>query len=643
MAAPSLEAHLALALGTKLEPLAPAWFDPALAKTLDFVTATPAPQVAALRHDRLSWLADFLRDEPRGDPRWPSPRRFAALLRHFGYSDVAAADLVDPAFGAPMIGVTSGPDHWPEVSFEAVPSEPLSDFAARCPERFASRAKPSRWDKELLAATKKDLLTGKVLGPFESYEELCEALGGPSTPGLRFGVDQGAKVRPCDDFSADGEHVNAHFRTSRKLRLSDLRVIAPWFSRLRSAGRGVRLWKRDLHEAYRQVPISPEHIRYASFCFFDPEVQRVRFYCHTALPFGATAAVYGFNRVAAALTFLANVALFIPVTNFFDDFFSLDLADLAQSGFDVFGSLCELLGVVIKPVKDVIPCQLGELLGVDVDLSGPRLRFVLQDARREKLLLQIAAVVSSGVLPHGGARRLAGKLSFALMAIFGQLGRAALGAVFRHATRAGSPRVSDGLRAALLFLERVLRRAPKAVPGVVMTKQVVLYTDASDELGGGLGGVLVVPGLSAGCFASCAFYYYGLSVPARVVARLRARKQQIAAFELFAVLVALETFYRRLCVTREVLIFVDNTTALGWLRNGFARGDVGDLQPVVTLFWDLLLQWRLDTALEYVPTDLNISDAPSRPVSGDLSFLRAQHARRVEAVSTLTFERLPLP
>ena len=594
----------------------------------------------AWRRDQLAWLADFLRDEPRGDPRWPSARRFGAVLRRFGYSDVEAADLVDPAIGAPMIGVTGGPDHWPQVDFEAIPAEPLRDFAARCPESFASRAKPSRWDKELAAATKKDLLTGKVLGPFESYEELCQAVGGVSTPGLRFGVDQGNKVRPCDDYSADGAHVNAHFRSSRKLRLSDLRAVPPWFLRLCAAGSRVLLWKRDLHEAYRQVPLSPEHVCYASFCFFDPEVGRVRYYCHTALPFGATAAVYGFNRVAAALTFIANEVLRIPVTNFFDDFFSLDLEGLAQSGFDAFGSLCELLGVVIKPVKDVPPCRIGELLGVDVDLSGARVHFVLQEARRAALVAQLDAVASAGCLPHGAARKLAGKLSFALMAIFGQLGRAALGAVFRHATGDGSARLSAGLYAALLFLARVLRRAPPAIPGVVMCNHLFLYTDASDEHSGAMGGVLVVPGTRAGCIASCEFHFFGLEVPKWALLRLKQRTQQIAAFELFAVLVALETFQRRITQAGSVLIFVDNTTALGWLRNGFARGDVADLQPVVTFFWDLLLRWRLDAALEWVPTDLNISDAPSRPVSGDMSFLRARGARRVAASSTRTFSQL---
>ena len=639
MSAPSLEAHLALAVGTELRELTPAWFDPALSVTMEFVLSRPEAEVAAFRASRLAWLASFLRDVPRGDPRWASPARFEALLSRFDYSDVAAASLLDPAIGAPLIGVTGGPAHWPEEPYAPTPAEPLSDFAERCPQSFASRAKPSRWDKELAAATQKDLATGKVLGPFESYEELCAAVGGASTPALRFGVDQGSKVRPCDDYSADGQHVNAHFRTSRKLRLSDLRTVAPWFSRLRSSGCRVRLWKRDLHEAYRQVPLSPEHIRFASFCFFDPEAGRVRYYCHTALPFGATAAVYGFNRVAAALTFLANEVLRVPVTNFFDDFFSLDLEGLSQGGFDAFGSLCDLLGIVIKPSKDVPPCAVGELLGVDVDLSGERLLFRLQAARRSKLVLQLDAAVDSGVLPPGAARKLAGKLSFALMAIFGQVGRAALGALFKHATSAVSPHVGAGLRAALLFLSRVLRVAPPAVPGAILHEPRILYTDASDERGGSIGAVLVIPGLRAGCVASCTLHFFGMSLPRSVTRALIRRRQQIAAYELLAVLVALETFARFLQSSRSraVLLFVDNTTALGWLRNGFARGDVSDLQPVVTLFWDLLLRWRLDFALEWVASALNISDAPSRPLTGSKTFLRERHARAIVPVADLTF------
>ena len=156
---------------------------------------------------------------------------------------------------------------------------------------------------------------------------------------------------------------------------------------------------------------------------------------------------------------------------------------------------------------------------------------------------------------------------------------------------------------------------------------IVLYTDASDELGGALGAVLLVPKSDGQSAWRASFFSW--SIPSRWVTLLRQRKQQIAAFELMGVLVALETFARPIVQAQRVLLLVDNSTALGWLRNGFARGDTADLQPLVSLFWDLCLRWKLDISLEWVASALNLADAPSRPRSGDRQFLRALAARRV--------------
>ena len=158
-------------------------------------------------------------------------------------------------------------------------------------------------------------------------------------------------------------------------------------------------------------------------------------------------------------------------------------------------------------------------------------------------------------------------------------------------------------------------------------QHIVLYTDASDERGGALGAVLLVPAPAGASRWRASFFSW--SIPSRWVSMLRKRKQQIAAFELMGALVALETFARPVVQAQRVLLLVDNSTALGWLRNGFARGDTADLQPLVSLFWDLCLRWKLDISLEWVASALNLADAPSRPNTGDRRFLRALAARRV--------------
>ena len=212
LAAPSIQEHARLACATPVLSAEPSWFDPSLQGTLDFLAASSVS--AVLRRREVGWgrLQALLRDVPRGDPAWPASRRFKVALEAYGYSDVAAADLLDPAVGAPIVGITPGPEHWPIVECAHVPPEAQLWARARdSPGDFASRAKPSQWDAQLLASTRADLRSGKVLGPFDTYAELCTAVGGTSTPALRFGVDQGLKadgskkIRPCDDFTGDGK------------------------------------------------------------------------------------------------------------------------------------------------------------------------------------------------------------------------------------------------------------------------------------------------------------------------------------------------------------------------------------------------------------------------------------------------------
>ena len=85
--------------------------------------------------------------------------------------------------------------------------------------------------------------------------------------------------------------------------------------------------------------------------------------------FGAVAAVYGYNRIARAVTFLGRRLLRIPIRNYFDDFYAVDSVVTARSGFEAFEELNKALGLETKPSKDVPPSDGGELLGAHVDVS----------------------------------------------------------------------------------------------------------------------------------------------------------------------------------------------------------------------------------------------------------------------------------
>jgi len=219
------------------------------------------------------------------------------LLERFGYDDPDAADLCDPGSGAPLVGVTGGPAAWPECAFEA-PADPseLLQRAGDDPRSFTRCVRPSRHDAELWAASLLEVEAGKALGPFDKMESVQAAVGGSAVPAHRFGVKQSEKLRPCDNMSGEGDHVNSCFRSSRKLLLSDLDTFSLCALRLAggtSSCRALRFWKKDHKSAYRQIPVAANHRRFAVFAQRHPDTGEIQYFVHLGLPFGASAAVYG--------------------------------------------------------------------------------------------------------------------------------------------------------------------------------------------------------------------------------------------------------------------------------------------------------------------------------------------------------------
>lgn len=76
----------------------------------------------------------------------------------------------------------------------------------------------------------------------------------------------------------------------------------------------------DLKSAYRQIPVRPDHLRYAYFSVYNPEIGDVQVYRSRTLPFGATHSVYSFLRLARMLHCIACRGAKLLTTNFYDDF-----------------------------------------------------------------------------------------------------------------------------------------------------------------------------------------------------------------------------------------------------------------------------------------------------------------------------------
>ena len=128
----------------------------------------------------------------------------------------------------------------------------------------------------------------------------------------------------------------------------------------------------------------------------------------------------------------------------------------------------------------------------------------------------------------------------------------------------------------------------------------MVYSDATG--GGNLAWVICLPNVRM----------WATSVVSPAVWRwVQYRKTQVATWELMAAICALHWLHSQQFGDLEVTLFVDNQTALGTLIRGSSR----------QLDWNALLEdvWlrvaRVGTLFYafYVPSHLNLADAPTRP------------------------------
>lgn len=280
-------------------------------------------------------------------------------------------------------------------------------------------------------------------------------------------------------------------------------------------------------------------------------------------------------------------------------------AETAASGLKAFKRLNEMLGFVLKVRKEVGPTAEGPVLGLEVDISAQPIQVRLSAERRERLLKFLSGVREQGMLLPGTAGTLAGKLQFACSGIYGRVGRAAVIPFYRRQrAKKGSANLSRALSSALEFFSRLLADPPAKLshPPAAAAPPIVVYTDGNGA--GCIGMVLFQQGAPPWVVSSV--------VPPSVLALLESRKQQIALIELIAVVVAFEVFAEALS-DRDVLLFVDNSTAEGVIRNGMARGVARDASALASYLWLRCAKLRLNLFVQWVCSEENIADGPSRP------------------------------
>ena len=461
----------------------------------------------------------------------------------------------------------------------------------------------------------------------------------------RFAVWQG-KWRAIDDFSEAA--VNACFGAFEKVTLKALdevcwlcmhvcraaiasgAIVLELSSGEKLRGRLHQAWHDasrirplcktyDLRAAYKQLPLHPEERPKAVIVLKPPGDHQVKAFVCNTLPFGASASVLQFNRVAL---FLQRVLweLRVAVACYYDDYPAMAPAFLAGGTDNAVHALMDLLGFPLSE-KEKPFATASETLGVMLDTSDAGMERILvanKPERASMLADSLGRILESGQVDTRLLPSLLGRLRFADAQLLGRTGRLALSDLRFFGDRTGVFDLTESQINALTILRaRLIASRPRAIATCPASHPVLVFTDGAcdpcgDSFETGVGGVLSVP--STGEVRT-----FGCKVPDKLVRSWAdCRKHIIGQVELFAVVLA-RTCWSRYINGRRCIFFVDHAGVLNACINS---------NSIDSSWRSLLLHLEAadeeDPCLPWfhrVASKSNIADPPSRGNWDEINFL----------------------
>ena len=542
------------------------------------------------------------------------------LLDEIGYPD-AESLVANLLSGFDLIGdvvVNPEAEQCPVRDFECTP-EHVDNRAEELAAKFVamqSALKVGSLEEdaraEIFRQTVEDQKAPARIGPFRAPK-----VGGRrvAPPTRRFGVEQltatgKRKIRCIDDFAAS--LVNGLARVTRRIRMGRISDILACASIISGPdGESVHLLKSDFKAAYRCCPITSGHLPYANILVQDPSSGVVLEATQYAMPFGAVAAVYAWDRLGEAIVRIIEHILIVAVGRYVDDLFMADFAETSEELRSLLLELVGLLGLTLEETKTPAPGESLEILGVVVALSrlrgvdGMTLRASLTvgQSKRARWAELIEHTLATGVITYRELEKLVGRLAFASSAAWGPLARGHLTSLYGLLAKGGSCLDVGAMVCAAGDLEwwkqwLLEARLVSVVPRVVALPWAIVYSDAEGD--GGVGAVLGIDG---------EFLWLAGHIPKHVSVKLKKRKTQIFPFEVIAATISLMK-WGPVLRGRRVAFFVDNVGARGSLASG--RSSQPDVNSIVRVVWQLVIKYRLAIFFVWVPSALNVADGPSR-------------------------------
>jgi len=480
-------------------------------------------------------------------------------------------------------------------------------------------------DMAVFDVTTKEKESGWLHGPY-SLEELPH----DASVTRRFGIRQGGKVRPIDNFTESMVNLTASAGETIELHGTDTiaAIVAYWMETMTKAkcgscpGLKVKTW--DLKKAYKQLRVSTDGLNDSYLAEFDPGAKKTLVYGQYVLPFGACASVHAFCRTSYAMWKIGLKGLKILWSTYFDDYVVFCREEEQQHIESSVNLFFQLLGWVVSEDKSNAFDHVTKALGLVIDLSDCQLlkcRICNTEERQSELKVFLDEVLASRTLTQKDGERLRGRMIFAEAQIFGRRAAKAMGVLSQHVTKSRSKVVGDELAAALTFLrDKIVGGRPREI-GPFTSDVCHIYTDASFELGNrypvGIGGVMVCP-------VSGKRSFFSVGIQAEDLAKWNplGSENPIFEFETLAVYIACRVWSREIS-GRAVVVFTDNEGSLGALIRCRCENLVG--MRYVERITDLEDTLQVSIWYERVNTASNIADAPSRFVYDEFSLGQRRH------------------
>ena len=483
----------------------------------------------------------------------------------------------------------------------------------------------------------------------------CASCSGQTVPGLRC----------CDDAKRSGTNAaTRHMETVRCPSFEFPARAAAEFARLRPRNLPkLILGCDDIAMAYRTVPNAQPEL--CVVAVYDFKRNDVSYYDVFGLNFGLASAPVQFNRVPEFICTVCRIMFYSCVDHYYDDFLVVDVADAppaqndgiawTSSAQQTLHYTCDMIGFKLAPAKRKFAADQNDLLGVHCNLSQfpscakvsfhPTPRRVSEIVTQLQQMQQVSLLdPNAQVMSARQAASLLGRLNFILSSSYASIGRAAtLPLVERSNDTTGIATWSPEFDYMLQFFVELFQHLPPLVFDFRKRKRkpVIVYTDAAyDNLRHGLGFAIFDTDSNTRKILSG-------QVPPTVMKEWAPKATYINQLELIAVLAAVLTFGKDCLTDRDVIFFIDNTSALSACVHGYARDT--DLAAMSNLLHLALAQLQCTSWFEFVNSAANIADLPTRPQDADAAILYAQlgltqdqslHLPTLEELKTPRMQRL---